>query len=76
MDQELDPDVEWITTAVAAEILHVSRNRVRQLANRDLLPCVQRHGRRYFRRPQVQVIANARDRRWHCRRLEQSGEGV
>jgi hypothetical protein len=65
MERELDPGVEWITTAVAAEILRVSRNRVRQLANRDLLHCVEHHGRRYFRRPQVQVVANARDPRWH-----------
>jgi excisionase family DNA binding protein len=65
MEQELDPDVEWITSRQAAAILGVSRERVAQLARRDLLPYVTAGRRRYFRRPQIEVVAHARDVRWH-----------
>ena len=54
----------WVTTREAAEILGVSATRVRQLVRRDLLPSVERQGRLFFRRPQVQVVANARQARW------------
>src|SRR4051794_15647488 len=66
MEPELDPDVHWITAREAAVILSVSRARVSQLTRRDLLPSVRR-GSRYYYRPQVQVIANARAARWHGR---------
>jgi DNA-binding transcriptional MerR regulator len=63
--QGLDPDVEWITAREAAVILGVSLVRVSQLTRRDLLPSVRRDSRYYYRRAQVQVIANARQQRWH-----------
>jgi len=53
----------WTTTAGAAEILGVTPNRVRQLVERGFLPAVQHKGRWYFRRHQVEVIANARESR-------------
>ena len=54
----------WLTTRDPAEILGVSATRVRQLVRRDRLPSVERHGRLFFRRPQIQVVANARQTRW------------
>src|SRR4051794_1463604 len=32
---------------------------------RGLLPCVRHDGNYYFRRPQLEVVANARRTRWH-----------
>jgi hypothetical protein len=55
----------WLTTSEAAGILGVTGKRVRQLVAADRLPCVVQDGRRYYRRQQVQVIANARHLRWH-----------
>src|SRR4051794_14288083 len=65
MEHELDPDVHWITAREAAAILHVTPARVRQLSQRDLLPHVRRAGHVYFRRPQLEVVAHARELRWH-----------
>ena len=53
----------WTTTAGAAEILAVTANRVRQLVDRGFLPAVMHEGRCFYRRHQVQVIANARESR-------------
>jgi excisionase family DNA binding protein len=53
----------WLTTREAADFLGVTRERVRQLAVDDRLPCVVHDGRRYYRRHQVEVIANARQAR-------------
>lgn len=50
----------WVTTAEAAGILGVSQPRVRQLAVRGFLPVVDHEGRRFFRRAQLEVLANAR----------------
>ena len=50
-------------TAGVAEILGVTPNRVRQLVDRGFLPAVRHEGRWYFRRHQVEVIANAREAR-------------
>ena len=49
--------------ASAAAILGVSTNRVHQLVHRGFLPAVDHEGRRYFRRQQVEVVANAREAR-------------
>jgi hypothetical protein len=64
MEPKLDPGVDWITAREASVILGVSPVRVSQLTGRDLLPSVRRGSRYYYRRPQVQVIANARQQRW------------
>jgi predicted XRE-type DNA-binding protein len=53
----------WCTSGCAAEILGVSVTRVHQLVDRDFLPAVKHAGRWYFRRHQLEVIANARDAR-------------
>ena len=50
-------------TAGVAEILGVTPNRVRQLVDRGFLPAVRHDGRWFFRRHQVEVIANARELR-------------
>jgi hypothetical protein len=53
----------WLSTVEAADVLGVTRERVRQLAAADRRPCVVHAGRRYHRRHQVEVIANARESR-------------
>jgi predicted site-specific integrase-resolvase len=53
----------WCTSGGAAEILGVSVTRVHQLVDRGFVPAVQHAGRWYFRRHQLEVIANARDAR-------------
>lgn len=55
----------WITAGEAAAILGVNRQRVTQLVEAGRLPCVQPApmARRWFRRGQVEVIANAREAR-------------
>jgi excisionase family DNA binding protein len=55
----------FATNREAAQILGISRERVKQLVDAGRLPCVEYRGRRYFRRQQIQVIANARNARWH-----------
>jgi hypothetical protein len=64
MEEELDPGVEWIKARQAADILGITPRRVRQLANLDRLPYVRLRGQYHFRQRQVEVIANARQRRW------------
>ena len=59
------PHPYWATTREATEILGVSRARVRQLAERGRIPAVWHEGHWYFRRHQIEVVANARDaRKW------------
>jgi excisionase family DNA binding protein len=58
-----DSNVEWINAREVAAILRVSTTRVRELARRGKLPCVRHEGHYYFRRAQVEVIANAREAR-------------
>jgi hypothetical protein len=65
MEEDLDPAVDWIGARQVADILGVTITRVHQLARRDLLPCVRHQGHYYFRRPQVEVVADARRTRWH-----------
>ncbi len=73
----LDPEDVWrmrtegldlVTRKEAAEILGVSSSRASQLADADMVPCVEvptPHGaRRMYRRDQLGVVANARDARW------------
>ena len=43
----------------------VSVTRLNQLARAGKLPAVQHNGSRFYRRHQLEVIANARDARWH-----------
>ena len=61
---DVEPALEWLNTIEAAdtEILGVTPRRVRQLVQRGLMPEVRRGNRSYyyFRRAQVEVIANAR----------------
>ena len=55
----------WATTPEVAAILGVNRARVRQLVLKGFLPVVEHNRRYYFRRAQVEVVANARDaRKW------------
>lgn len=56
----LDPDVDWITTTEVAALLGVSRQRVGQLVRKGSLPVVVHRGRYYFRRHQVEAVAEAR----------------
>ena len=61
------PHPYWATTREAAEVLGVSRARVRQLADSGRIPAVWREDGHhwYFRRPQLEVVANAREaRKW------------
>lgn len=51
----------WLTPGEAAALLSLSRKWVLQLAERGRLPAVEHDGRWYFRRDQVQVVANSRD---------------
>lgn len=58
-----------MTREEAAVILGVSRGRVTQLADADLipfevLPTPGGKGRRMYRRAQLEVVAHARDTRW------------
>jgi excisionase family DNA binding protein len=50
----------WLTTMGAAEVLGVSRPRVKRLVAAGYLPYVKKGDRYLFRRPQVEVISNAR----------------
>jgi len=53
----------WLTTTEAAKLLEVTPTRVRQLVARGFVPAVVHQDRSYFRRPQLEVIANARESR-------------
>lgn len=55
----------WLTVRQAAGVLNVSPTRVRQLANAGRIPGVPHNGKWFFRRHQMEVVANAREaRRW------------
>jgi hypothetical protein len=53
----------WCRTREAASILGLSATRVQQLAAEGRFPYVEHAGIRLYRRPQVEVIANAREAR-------------
>jgi len=54
----------WTNVGEVADYLGVHRSRVRQLLDADRIPFVAApNGRRYVRRSQLEVIANARDLR-------------
>ena len=62
---------EWVNVTVnvtvAALILGLSKTRVGQISNKDLLPFeITASGRRRFRRTQIEVISRARQVRWHA----------
>src|SRR3954449_9686976 len=64
--QRYTPGHPWFATnREAAQILGVTRSRVNELVNAGRLPFVEYQGRRYFCRQQIQVMANARNARWH-----------
>ena len=57
---------EWTTSSQAARILGVSRVRLDQLARAGRIPYeTDDRGNRRYRRNQIQVVANARNVRWH-----------
>jgi excisionase family DNA binding protein len=53
----------WVRTREAAELLGVSVGTVKRYARDGRLPFIERDGRRYYRRHQLEVIADARDAR-------------
>ncbi|MGZ5398660.1 MAG: hypothetical protein ACXWDM_01520 [Nocardioides sp.] len=54
----------WANVAEVAYYLGVHQSRVRQLLDQDRMPYVSaQNGRRYVRRHQLKVVANARDQR-------------
>jgi hypothetical protein len=56
----------WIDGRQAASILGVSRTRVNQLAQAERIPYrVLASGRRVYRQRQIEVVANARNVRFH-----------
>ena len=60
------PHSYWVVGKRAAEILGVNVSRLNQLATRGFLPFVMHSdGTRMYRRKQLEVVANARDARWH-----------
>ena len=54
----------FLTASEAAGVLGVTPKRVHQLVAKGFLPAVEHDGRRLFRRPQLEVVANARKARW------------
>ena len=54
----------FLTAPEAAEVFGVTPKRVHQLVAKGFLPVVEHDGRRLFRRPQLEVVANARRTRW------------
>jgi excisionase family DNA binding protein len=50
----------WLSGVEAAQVLGLSRQRVQRLAVQGRLPFVEHKGRRFYRRHQLEVIANAR----------------
>jgi DNA-binding transcriptional MerR regulator len=66
----------WLSGVEAAEILGVSHVRVTQLANKDKIPYHEgASGRRYYKRSQLEVVANARDARKFGFRIESTWRG-
>lgn len=54
----------WLNSTEVADCLGVTVSRVRQLLDAERIPSVTApNGRRYVRRHQLEVIANARDAR-------------
>ena len=53
----------WCRTREAAAILGLSTTRVQQLTAEGRLPYVEQAGVRLYRRPQLEIIANARETR-------------
>lgn len=65
-DVEAFRDNPWINGRQAAEVLGVSRARVSELARDGRLPThLTASGRRMYRLRQLEVVANARDVRFH-----------
>lgn len=63
------PHPYFATLTEAAEVLGVSPAAVRKLLAKEFLPAVEApNGRTYFRRPQLQVVARARNERYHPER--------
>ena len=61
-----DPEPYWITGQRAADVLGVNVARLNQLATGGKLPYENhRDGTRLYRREQLEVVAQARDARWH-----------
>lgn len=59
-------DNPWLTNDQAAQILGVSRSRVSQLAAAGRIPAHRTTtGRRVYRLHQIEVVANARNTRFH-----------
>ena len=54
----------FLTATEASTLLGVTPKRVHHLAGKGFLPFVEHNGRRLFRRPQLEVVANARKARW------------
>lgn len=64
----------WLSGVEAADVLGVSHVRVTQLANKDKIPYrVGASGRRYYKRSQLEVVANARDARKFGFQIESTG---
>ena len=53
----------WATVVEAADILGVSRERVRQLAVRGRVPAIRHHSYWLFRRRQLEVVGKSREAR-------------
>ena len=54
------PHGYWATSREAAEVLDLTRKQAGVLASLGQVPAVQHRGRWYFRRHQLEVVANAR----------------
>lgn len=66
----------WLDGVEAAKILGVSRTRVAQLAIAERIPShVSPLGRRWYRQRQLEVVANARNRKWHSQSSEATVSG-
>lgn len=65
-DVETFAENPWINGREAARILGISTSRVSQLADDELIPVhLTMTGRRVYRLQQLQVVANARNHRFH-----------
>jgi hypothetical protein len=49
----------WATSGEVADLLGITQKRVHQLVGAERLPAVRHAGRWYFRRHQIEVVANA-----------------